>query len=458
MSCEPHPRSPLRRVAMLSVHSCPIAPLGGRETGGMNVYVRELSRLLGQRGMAVDVYTRRQDPWEPTVVNFAPQARVIHLHAGPAAPYAKHRVWDHLPEFVEGVRRFATSQDVHYDLLHSHYWLSGWVALQLRQLWSLPMVHMSHTLGYPKNAAAQQIWEQEPPRRLQVEYEVLRCSDALVAESPASQQHMVQEYGVDPARVQIIACGVDTTLFRPQDRHQARCTLGLPEAAPIVLFVGRLQPLKGLDTLLRAAHLVRQQYPTLQVRIVGGGVDEGDPHEAEELGRLRALADRLDLTPYLAFTKAQPQEALAQYYAAADVFVMPSHYESFGMVVLEAMACGTPVVASWVGGLASTVVHERTGLLVPVGSWRAFAHAIMRVLASPTLRETFAHAGVQRAQTYAWPRLVERNMQLYHRLLRQQNAASCELAPVASSHALPVASWTEATDTRKDRHRPDAGG
>ena len=443
---------------MLSVHSCPLAPLGGRETGGMNVYVRELSRLLGQRGMAVDVYTRRQDPWEPTVVNFAPQARVIHLHAGPAAPYAKHRVWDHLPEFVEGVRRFATSQDVHYDLLHSHYWLSGWVALQLRQLWSLPMVHMSHTLGYPKNAAAQQIWEQEPPRRLQVEYEVLRCSDALVAESPASQQHMVQEYGVDPARVQIIACGVDTTLFRPQDRHQARCTLGLPEAAPIVLFVGRLQPLKGLDTLLRAAHLVRQQYPTLQVRIVGGGVDEGDPHEAEELGRLRALADRLDLTPYLAFTKAQPQEALAQYYAAADVFVMPSHYESFGMVVLEAMACGTPVVASWVGGLASTVVHERTGLLVPVGSWRAFAHAIMRVLASPTLRETFAHAGVQRAQTYAWPRLVERNMQLYHRLLRQQNAASCELAPVASSHALPVASWTEATDTRKDRHRPDAGG
>lgn len=428
MSCEPTPRLPLRRVAMFSVHSCPLAPLGGRETGGMNVYVRELSRLLGYQDIAVDVYTRRQDPWEPTVVNFGPQARVIHLHAGPAAPYAKHRVWDHLPEFVEGVLAFATSQEVHYDVLHSHYWLSGWVALQLRQLWSLPMVHMSHTLGYPKNAAAQQVWEQEPPRRLQVEYEVLKRSDALVAESPASKQHMIREYGVDPASVQIIPCGVDTTLFHPRDRLQARRALALPETTPLVLFVGRLQPLKGLDTLLRAVHLVRQQYPTLQTLIVGGGVDEGDPHEAEELGRLRVLAAHLGLTPSLTFTRAQPQETLAQYYAAADVFVMPSHYESFGMVVLEAMACGTPVVASRVGGLASTVIHERTGLLAPVGEWQSFAQAIMRVLESPTLRDLCRQAGVQRAQMYAWPRVVERNVQLYNRLLWQQSAASCGLA------------------------------
>ncbi len=428
MSCAPRPSLALRRVAMFSVHSCPLAPLGGRETGGMNVYVRELSRLLGQQGIAVDIYTRRQDPWEPTVVPFGPRARVIHLPAGPAAPYAKHQVWDHLPEFVEGVLAFATSQDVHYDLLHSHYWLSGWVALQLRQLWALPMVHMSHTLGYPKNAAAQQVWEQEPPRRLQVEYEILKHSDALVAESPASKQHMVQEYGVDPARVQIIPCGVDTLLFRPQSRQQARRALALPEAAPLVLFVGRLQPLKGLDTLLRAVHPVRQQYPTLQVLIVGGGLDAGDPHEAAELARLRMLAARLDLTPHLAFIKAQPQETLVQYYAAADVFVLPSHYESFGMVALEAMACGTPVVASQVGGLASTVVHERTGLLAPVGDWQAFARAISRMLASPALRDLWGHAGVQRAQTYAWPRVVERNVQLYHRLIRRQCTAGCGLA------------------------------
>jgi len=428
MSGAPRTSLSLWRVAMFSVHSCPLAPLGGRETGGMNVYVRELSRFLGQQGIAVDVYTRRQDPWEPTVVPFGPRARVIHLPAGPAAPYAKHRVWDHLPEFVEGVLAFATSQDVHYDLLHSHYWLSGWVALQLRQLWALPMVYMSHTLGYPKNAAAQQVWEQEPPRRLLVEYEILKHTDALVAESPASKQHMVQEYGVDPARVQIIPCGVDTLLFHPQNRQQARRALALPEAAPLVLFVGRLQPLKGLDTLLRAMHLVRQQYPTLQGLIVGGGLDAGDPHEAAELERLRELAAHLELTPHLTFIKAQPQETLVQYYTAADVFVLPSHYESFGMVALEAMACGTPVVASQVGGLTSTVVHERTGLLAPVGDWQTFARAISRVLASPTLRDMWGYASVQRAQTYAWPRVVERNVQLYHRLIRRQCTAGCGLA------------------------------
>jgi D-inositol-3-phosphate glycosyltransferase len=238
----------------------------------------------------------------------------------------------------------------------------------------------------------------------------------------------VREYGVDPARVQIIPCGVDITLFRPQNRQQARQALALPEAVPLVLFVGRLQPLKGLDTLLRAVHLVRQQYPTLQALIVGGGLDAGDPHEAEELERLRVLAEHLELTPPLTFIKAQPQETLAQYYAAADMLVLPSHYESFGMVALEAMACGTPVVASHVGGLASTIVHERTGLLVPVGDWPAFARAIMRVLASPTLRDMCSHAGVQRAQTYAWPRVVERNVQLYHRLIRQQCTAGCGLA------------------------------
>ncbi|MGE3541337.1 MAG: glycosyltransferase [Candidatus Tectimicrobiota bacterium] len=429
MSCE-HPLRPsLRRVAMFSVHSCPLAPLGGRDTGGMNVYVRELSRLLGRQGIAVDIYTRCHDPWEPTVVECGPQARVIHLPAGPAAPYTKHRIWEHLPGFVESVQTFAATHDLHYDLLHSHYWLSGWVALQLRQMWSLPMVHMSHTLGYPKNAAAQQLWEQDPPRRLQVEYEVLGQSDALVAESPASKQHMVHEYGVDPTRIQVIPCGVDTTLFQPQSRQQARQALGLPETVPVLLFVGRLQPLKGIGTLLRAAHVVRQHYADLRVCIVGGGVDGDDPHEAEELGRLRALGQQLHLQPpQLAFIKAQTQDMLAQYYAAADVFVMPSHYESFGMVVVEAMACGTPVVASCVGGMASTVLHEQTGLLVPVGDWQAFAQAIMRVIASPAFRDTLGAAGVQRAQTYAWSRIGERNLQLYYRLLRRQSPASCGLA------------------------------
>lgn len=408
----------LRRVAMFSVHSCPLATLGGRETGGMNVYVRELSRHLGQLGIAVDVYTRRQNPCMPTVTEFAPRARVIHLRAGPPAPYAKHRVLDHLPEFLERVQAFTQTQGLCYDLLHSHYWLSGWVALRLRQTLQVPMAHMSHTLGYPKNSAAQRSWEREPPGRLQVEHEVLSQSDVLIAESEASRHHMMQDYGVAQERICVIPCGVDTAVFHPQERPQARHALGLgPE--PLLLFVGRLQPLKGIDTLLRVAHAVRREHTDVQVVVVGGGIDAQDHHEVQELQRLRALAARLELAQQVRFIKAQPQNVLAQYYAAADVLVMPSHYESFGMVVLEAMACGTPVVASRVGGLASTVVHGQTGFLAPVGDVQAFAQAILRLLAAPSLQQEMSHAACGRAQTFAWPHIVQRTLGLYRRLLRQ---------------------------------------
>jgi D-inositol-3-phosphate glycosyltransferase len=413
------PGSTLRRVAMFSVHSCPLAALGGRETGGMNVYVRELSRHLGQRGIGVDIYTRRQDPCLPTVVEFTPHVRVVHLNAGPPRPYTKHRVWHHLPEFVEAVQDFMGRHEMRYDVLHSHYWLSGWVALELKRLLDVPVVHMSHTLGYPKNAAAQQAWEQEPLRRLRVEHDVLKRSDALIAESPASKQYTVQEYGVEPTKVHVIPGGVDTAVFRPQDRGRARAELALAAEAPLLLFVGRLQPLKGIDTFLQAARIVRQQHPHLQGLIIGGGVDAQDDHEVQELRRLQALVGRLGLRRHVHFIKAQPQQRLAQYYAAADVFVMPSHYESFGMVVLEAMACGTPVVASRVGGLTSTVVSGYTGFLVPGGNWQAFAEAISHLLKAPALREACGQASVRRAQAFTWPRIVERTVQLYERLLYQ---------------------------------------
>jgi D-inositol-3-phosphate glycosyltransferase len=419
-----------RRVAMFSVHSCPLATLGGRETGGMNVYVRELSRHLGQHNIPVDVYTRRQDPCLPTVVDFTPHARVIHLNAGPATPYDKHRVWCHLPEFVESVQRFIAGHALRYDLFHSHYWFSGWVALQLRRRLQIPMVHMSHTLGAAKNVAAQQPWEQEPPRRLRIEQEILRYGNAVIAESPASKYQMMQAYDVDPRKIEIIPGGVDVAVFRPQDRRQMRQWLALEPAQPVLLFVGRLQPLKGIDILLRAAQIVRQQYASLQVIVVGGGVDAQDDHEAQERQRLQALSRELGIADQVRFVKAQSQDVLVQYYTAADVFVMPSHYESFGMVVLEAMACGTPVVATNVGGLASTVVHGRTGFLVPEGDWSAFAEAILRLVDSPALREACGQAGVQRAQDFTWSRIVTRTLQLYRRLLHQDGSVSRRHASV----------------------------
>jgi D-inositol-3-phosphate glycosyltransferase len=432
------PEPALRRIAMFSVHSCPLAALGGQETGGMNVYVRELSRHLSARGVAVDVYTRRQNPCMPTVTEFAPQARVIHLNAGPPEPYTKHRVLDHLPEFLQRVETFMTTHQLRYDLLHTHYWLSGWVGLRLRQTLRIPMVHMSHTLAYPKNSAVQQAWEREPLTRLLVEREVLKQSDALVAESQASQDHMMQDYEVRPEAIRVIPCGVDPAVFYPQDRLQARRHLGLPPGVPILLFVGRLQPLKGIATLLRSAQLILRAHADMQVLIVGGGVDTNDPNETQERQRLQELMAQLGLRRHVQFITAQPQDVLAQYYAAADVLVMPSHYESFGMVVLEAMACGTPVVASRVGGMASTVLDGQTGFLAPVGDAPAFAEAVQRVLATPSTWQAMSQAGHRRAQAFTWPRIVEHTQQLYHQLLRQDMAtrgqpAVAEAAPSVRS-------------------------
>jgi len=406
---------------MLSVHSSPLATLGGQVTGGMNVYVRELSRQLSQHGIAVDVYTRRQDPELPEVLEFDQHARVIHLNAGPPAPYPKHDVYDHMSEFVSHVQAFIARECLQYDCMHSHYWLSGWVALRLRQGLPIPVVHMSHTLGYPKNSAVQQAWEREPPTRLQVEYEVLKHSDHLIAESQASKDHMVQDYGVNPERIEIIPCGVDTSLFHPRDRQRARHRLGL-SGGPILLFIGRLQPLKGIDILLQCAYEVRHRHDDVQVLIVGGGVDSNDPHERQERERLHALMRQLGLAEHVRFIDAQPQEALAYYYAAADVLVMPSHYESFGMVVLEAMACGTPVVASHVGGLASTVLQGQTGFLAPVGDAQAFARSIEQLIGAPELWRSMSEAAYLRAQAYTWPRIMKRTLQLY-RELQSRNTA-----------------------------------
>ncbi|WP_089936945.1 glycosyltransferase [Candidatus Entotheonella palauensis] len=422
----------LRRVAMLSVHSSPLATLGGQVTGGMNVYVRELSRQLSRHGIAVDVYTRRQDPDLPEVLEFDQQARVVHLNAGPPVPYPKHEVFGHMPEFVSHVQSFIAKEGLQYDCIHSHYWVSGWVALRLRQSLQVPVVHMSHTLGYPKNSAVQQAWEREPPTRLQVEYEVLKHSDHLIAESQASKDHMVQDYGVDPARIEIIPCGVETSIFHPHDRQQARRRLGLP-GGPLLLFIGRLQPLKGIDTLLKCAYDVRQRHDDLQVLIVGGGVDTDDPHERQERERLHALMRELGLTGHVRFIDAQPQEQLAYYYAAADLLMMPSHYESFGMVVLEAMACGTPVVASHVGGLASTVLPGQTGFLAPVGDEQAFARSVEQLIGAPELWQSMSEAAYLRAQAYTWPRIMKRTLQLYRELQGQNTARQGSSAAMAAS-------------------------
>jgi D-inositol-3-phosphate glycosyltransferase len=391
------------RIAMISVHTCPLALLGGKETGGMNVYVRELSRELGRMGVEVDIFTRSQDPTITRVVPMADSVRVIHLPAGPEAPLPRERVYEHLDEFVDGVEAWRLTRGVDYDLIHAHYWLSGVVGLTLRERWTIPMLQMFHTLGDLKNRVARRAADLEPAVRLREEARVIASAERLVAASVAERAHLVRHAGADPERIAVVPCGVDTELFTPGDAEAARATLGR-SGDPLILYVGRLAPIKGLETLLDAIALLARRGRRVRLVVVGGDADE--PQDGHEAG-LRARITTLGIGDLVSFAGPQPQETLRTHYVAADVTVLPSHYESFGMVALEAMACGSPVVASRVGGLTTTVRDGVTGFLVAEGDVNALAGRLETLLADPDLRWRLGREGIRWAAQHRWPCVAE---------------------------------------------------
>ncbi|MBI2877903.1 MAG: glycosyltransferase [Candidatus Tectomicrobia bacterium] len=422
----------MKRIAMLCVHSCPLAPLGGRDTGGMNVYVRELSRELGNRGLYVDIFTRWQDAALPKITQLTPRVRVIHLKAGRLAPYDKNLVWNHLPEFVTQIQEFAHREGLLYDLLDGHYWLSGWAAWELKKAWGIPAVQRFHTLGYPKNLASRPDGEKETALRLYWERALLHLMDQLVAATPAEKQSLVESLQEERLsfhrrasdKVEVIPCGVDVELFRPIPPEEARARLGLgPEK--MALFVGRIDPIKGIDTLIRAVtHLIRA--PGLardRFRLILIGGHPQNEMEGQELKKLEALACQLGVRESITFLPAQPQEQLVAFYGAADLLVLPSRYESFGMVALEAMACGTPVVASRVGGLRYTVADGRTGFLVPEGDAPLLAAKIETILQDDPLRARLGAQGIQWARGFRWSRVADQVLSLYERMLTRSGFA-----------------------------------
>lgn len=391
------------RVAVLSVHTCPLAVLGGKDTGGMNVYVRELSRELGRLGVSADIFTRSQNPSIPRVVRLGEGVRVVHLRAGPETPLPRARLQEHLEEFADAVEAWRLAREADYGLVHAHYWLSGLVGLTLRERWNVPMIQMFHTLGRLKNGAAGSRDEREPPARLLAEERLVVEADRLVAANVAERAQLLRHHGADPARIAVVPCGVDTTLFTPGDADAARARLGLDDT-PAVLYVGRLAPIKGLATLLDAVALLRADGGRVRLLVVGGDADEpANGHEAE----LRARAARLALGDAVRFVGPQAQERLPDYYVAAAATVLPSYYESFGMVALEAMACGSPVIATRVGGLPTTVRDGVTGLLVADRDAAALARAIERVLRDQALRRRLGREGVRWASRHRWPCVAE---------------------------------------------------
>src|SRR3954471_1094805 len=410
------------RVAVLSVHTCPLAPLGGWETGGMNVYVRELCRGLSRLGVMTDVFTRRQDPDVPTVVELGEHARVIHVDAGAPRHRDKYAVVDDLPELACNIQRYRNHVGARYDLIHSHYWLSGRLATLFKEHWRAPVVTMFHTLGALKNRVAQDAAELEQQIRVDIERRTMATADRIVAATEVDRAHMLDAYAASARKIVVVPGGVNLDMFAPGDRQAARRRLGLgPEAT--LLFVGRIQRLKGIDILIRAAAELQEDVGRLRVLVVGGTGDSTGrqpSEEARELARLRAEVDELGLNAVVQFVGGVEQTQLAEYYRAADVTVMPSTYESFGLVAVESLACGTPVVASRVGGLATIVRDGENGALVPWRDPQLFADRIRPILTDPSYAAKLQRGALETAATYSWDGVAERTVAVYDSLLGRE--------------------------------------
>lgn len=407
------------RLAVISFHTCPLASLGGKETGGMNVYVRETCSQLGLRGAQVDVFTRSQDPTVPRKVKLASGVFVHHVPAGPESPYPKERLVEHVEEFIERILALAREP---YDLIYSHYWLSGMAGLGLRARWGIPLVHMFHTMGWIKNLVARNRGEQEGEVRLLWEERVARQADFLVAPHPLERAQLVWQYKACPARIRVIPCGVDTSLFRPMNQPQSQKALGL-DNRPWLVFVGRLDPIKGLDTLLRAMALLKEdkslRRPLPSLMVVGGPPWKSPWEPPEEVLEISREVRSMGIQDLVHFVGPKPQRSLPLFYSASTACVLPSRYESFGMAALEAMACGVPVVASRVGGLSHTVLDGQTGVLVPEGNSQRLAETILKLVESPGWRAQLGAEAARRAQRFCWSAVANGLMDFFGELLEE---------------------------------------
>ncbi|MBZ0296072.1 MAG: glycosyltransferase [Anaerolineae bacterium] len=411
----------IQSIAILSVHASPLAPMGGKKTGGMNVYIRKLAEEMGRRGIQVDIYTRRTSIEQPDVDHsIGENVRVIHITAGGVQVLSPDDIYPHLSQFTAGIIAFCTRQSIRYDIVYSHYWLSGWVAHKLNEVWGTPFVHMFHTLGHMKNRIMPGQKVPMPDTRTGIETWITKWANRIVAATPAEHAQLLWLYRADRRKIVIASPGVDLSVFHPMSVDKARDQLEIPSEKQMLLFVGRLEPLKAVDTVLAALHRIAQARPELAenliFKVIGGDLsDQDDP----EMARLRALVPELNLTDTVEFVGAKDQTTLPFYYTASMAVVMPSDYESFGMVALEAMACGTPVIASEVGGLAYLVKDGETGFLIPSRDPVALADKIVTLLEHPEKQHRMRVASALLAYQYAWSEIADQLMVIFDEVLAE---------------------------------------
>ena len=392
---------------MVSVHGCPMVTPGMHSAGGMNVYLRRIAPLLAEQGVCVDVFTRNHHEEGPAIVDLGPRARVIHLPAG-SPDLTRADIVPYLPEYRDRLLDFASKEGIGYDLVHSHYWLSRDVGAAAAKAWGVPHVFSFHSVAAVKERASGQ---PEPLVRKDVEDRAAEQSDLVFVFTPEEAADLSGLLGIAREKVHVVPAGVDAELFAPRDRSEARRRLGLPERGHIVLFVGRPEPFKGPDVLVRAlAHLGVDGPP--QLLIVGGSEDE------HSVDWLKEIAAEAGVAPLIQWRSAVPQASLPDFYAAADVCAVPSFHETFGLAALEAMACGRPVAAAAVGALQSLVSDGETGMLVPSHDPAAFADRIRELLADPQLSERMGRRARERAVQFTWDRAASLALDGYARATR----------------------------------------
>jgi D-inositol-3-phosphate glycosyltransferase len=407
----------LKRIALISVHGDPAVEIGKEEAGGQNVYVRKVGEALARLGWTVDLFTRASDAQQPKTIEHSPGCRTIRLTAGPEAFVPRQEIFGYRDEFVANLLEFKQNQGIEYALFHTNYWISSWVGLQLKRRLALPMLHTYHSLGAVKYNSVQAI-PAIASTRLEVEKNCLEQADRIVATSPQERDHM-RSLVSQKGNIEIIPCGTDIEHFKTLDRTEARTRLGIAADAKVAFYIGRFDERKGIETLVRAIGRSAFRGDERLHLIIGGGSRPGQS-DGIERERIEGIVEELGLEGITTFPGRISDADLPFYYAAADVCVVPSHYEPFGLVAIEAMASGTPVVASDVGGLQFTVASERTGILAPPKDIAAFSNAIDRILGNPQWRDQLGSQARKRVEEkFSWDGVAAQLSDLYLQVLEE---------------------------------------
>lgn len=414
------------RIAFISEHASPLAALGGVDAGGQNVYVGELAKQLASLGYEVDVFTRMDNEKLPLMVNWMPGVRVVHVEAGPAAFVPKEQLLSYMPDFRDSMIKFIRNNNLNYALVHANFFMSAWVASELKDKLHIPFVVTFHALGHVRRIH-QGSADQFPADRLQIEEDIVKKADRIIAECPQDKDDLIQHYNAAPERIATIPCGFDPAEFYPIDKQLARMLLNLDANEHIILQLGRMVPRKGIDTVIQALGVLKNTISTLRLVVVGGAQDDPEKDNDPELLRLKCMTKSLGIEARVTFAGRKNRDRLKYYYAAADAFITTPWYEPFGITPLEAMACGTPVIGANVGGVKFSVLDGKTGLLVPPKDPAALAEKIELLLANPRLCNSMGKQAIARVNAlFTWAGVARKMSSVYEALLltKNNNAAS----------------------------------